>query len=170
VAFAEIDASLKGQEGRIAITALHGMRGVGKTTLAAAYAEKCRGDYRATWWVRPQATSTMRADLVALGIRLSWVGVDDKEDMAVDTVMERLRHEGEGILLIFDNAIDARALEPYLPRGGAAKVLVTSNAHAWRGFAAPVEIRVWPKETGADYLIARTGRGKEQNAAEDPRD
>ena len=42
--------------------------------------------------------------------------------------MERLRHEGEGILLIFDNAIDADALKPYLPRGGAARVLVTSNA------------------------------------------
>ena len=73
-------------------------------------------------------------------------------------MIERLRHEGEGLLLIYDNAVDADALKPHLPRGGAARVLVTSNAHAWRGVAAPVEIRVWPKETGADYLIARTGR------------
>ena len=81
-------------------------------------------------------------------------------------VMERLRHEGEGILLIYDNAIDAEALKPYLPRGGAAQVLVTSNAHAWRGVAEPVEIRLWPKEIGADYLIARTGREAERAAAE----
>jgi hypothetical protein len=81
-------------------------------------------------------------------------------------VMERLRHEGEGILLIFDNALDADALKRYLPRGGSARVLVTSNAHAWRGVAAPVEICLWPKEIGADYLIAdrsprgaRSGRG-----------
>jgi tetratricopeptide (TPR) repeat protein len=80
--------------------------------------------------------------------------------------MERLRHEGEGILLIYDNAIDADALKPYLPRGGAAKVLVTSNAPAWRGVAEPVEIRLWPKEIGADYLIARTGREAERAAAE----
>jgi hypothetical protein len=53
----------------VAITALHGLRGVGKTTLAAAYAEAHRGHYRATWWIRAQAESTMRADLVALGIR-----------------------------------------------------------------------------------------------------
>ena len=79
--------------------------------------------------------------------------------------MERLAHEGEGILLIFDNAVDADALKPYLPRGGAARVLVTSNAHAWRGVAAPVEIRLWPKEIGADYLIARTGRTAERAAA-----
>jgi hypothetical protein len=81
-------------------------------------------------------------------------------------VVERLRHDGEGILLIYDNAVDADALKPYLPRGGGAKVLVTSNAHAWRGVAAPVEIRLWPKEIGADYLIARTGREYERAAAE----
>ena len=101
-----------------------------------------------------------------LGMRLGWVGADDKEEPALAAVMERLRHEGEGILLIYDNAIDADALKPYLPRGGAARVLITSNAHTWRGIAAPVEIRLWPKETGADYLIARTGRAGERAAAE----
>jgi len=145
---------------------LHGLRGVGKTTLAAAYSEKHRGDYRATWWIRAQTEPSMRADLVALGVRLGWVGAEDKEEPALGVVMERLRHEGEGILLIYDNAVDADVLKLYLPRGGAAKVLVTSNAHAWRGVAAPVEIRLWPKEIGADYLIARTGRDHERAAAE----
>ena len=165
-ALAAIETALKRYEGRVAITALHGLRGVGKTTLAAAYAERRRGDYGATWWIRAQAESTLRADLVALGIRLGWVGADDKEEPAVEAMMERLRHEGEGILLIFDNAVDADALKPYLPLGGVARVLVTSNAHAWRGVAAPVEIRLWPKEIGADYLIVRTGREAERNAAE----
>jgi tetratricopeptide (TPR) repeat protein len=165
-ALAAIETALARHEGRVAITALHGLRGVGKTTLAAAYADRHRRDYRATWWIRAQTETTLRADLVALGIRLGWAGADDKEEPAVAATMERLRHEGEGILLIFDNAIDADALKPYLPRGGAAKVLVTSNAHAWRGVAAPIEIRVWPKKIGADYLIARTGRGKERAAAE----
>src|SRR5258705_13738841 len=107
----------------------------------------------------------MRADLVALGVRLNWVAPDEKEEPALKTVMERLVHEGEGILLIYDNAVDADALKPYLPRGGVSRVLVTSNAHAWRGVAAPIEIRLWPKEIGADYLIARTGRTAERAAA-----
>jgi tetratricopeptide (TPR) repeat protein len=160
------DAALRRDEGRVAITALHGLRGVGKTTLAAAYADRHRSDYRATWWIRAQTEAGMRADLVALGIRLGWISADDKEERAVEVVMERLRHEGEGILLIFDNTVDANALKPYLPRGGGARVLVTSNAHAWRGVAAPVEIRLWPKEIGADYLIVRTGREAERDAAE----
>ena len=165
-ALAAIATALQRYEGRVAVTALHGMRGVGKTTLAAAYAERHRGDYRATWWIRAQTEPTLRADLVGLGIRLGWVGADEKEEPAVAAVIERLRHEGEEILLIFDNAIDASALKLHLPRGGAAQVLVTSNAHAWRGVAEPVEIRLWPKQIGADYLIARTGREAEREAAE----
>jgi TIR domain len=165
-ALTAIEEALKGQEGRVAVAALYGLRGVGKTTLAAVYAERHRGDYRATWWIRAQTTSTLRADLVALGVRLGWISEDDKEEMAVDTVMETLRYEEQGILLIFDNAVDANALNAYLPRGGAAKVLVTSNAPNWREIAEPVEIELWPREIGADYLTARTGRLDERVAAE----
>lgn len=60
----------------------------------------------------------MSADLVALGLRLGWVGADDKEEPALAKVIERLRHEGEGILLIFDNAIDADALKPICRAAG----------------------------------------------------
>ena len=45
----------------------------------------------------------MRADLVTLGARLGWIAADDKEEPALAEVMERLCHDGEGILLIFDN-------------------------------------------------------------------
>src|SRR5262249_59731883 len=71
-ALAAVAAALGRYEGRVAITALHGLRGVGKTTLAAAYAERHRSDYRATWWIRAQTQPTMRADLVGLGVRLKW--------------------------------------------------------------------------------------------------
>ena len=43
-----IDEVLRRGQGRAAITALHGLRGVGKTTLAVAYAERHLNDYRAT--------------------------------------------------------------------------------------------------------------------------
>jgi tetratricopeptide (TPR) repeat protein len=165
-ALAAIEAALARHQGRVAITALHGLRGVGKTTLAAAYAELHRGDYRATWWIRAQTEPTMRADLVALGVRLGWVRRDDIEEPALAAVMEGLRHDGEGVLLIFDNAVNADELRPFLPRGGAARVLVTSNAYAWREIAEPVEIPLWPKNIGADYLVARTGRQQERQAAE----
>jgi hypothetical protein len=99
-ALATVDAALKRHEGRVAITAVHGLRGVGKTTLAAAYAERHRSEYRATWWVRAQTADSTRADLVSLGVRLGWVAADEKEAPGFDRVMERLRHEGEGLLII----------------------------------------------------------------------
>jgi class 3 adenylate cyclase len=45
-ALAAIEIALKRYEGRVAITALHGLRGVGKTTLAAAFWDRHRKDYR----------------------------------------------------------------------------------------------------------------------------
>jgi tetratricopeptide (TPR) repeat protein len=163
---AAIESALAGKEGRVAITALHGLRGVGKTTLAAAYAENKRADYRATWWIRAQTPDTMRADLVALGVRMGWVGAEEKEEPALGIVKEKLRSDGERLLLIFDNANNARELQPFLPQGGAAKLLITSTAPNWGGVAKPVEIEVWDKEIGAEFLIARTGRAKERSEAE----
>jgi hypothetical protein len=163
---AAIDKALGRNAGRAAISALHGLRGVGKSTLAAAYANHHCGDYLATWWIRAQTESTMRADLVGLGVRLNWVAADEKEEPALGTVLERLRHDGEGVLLIYDNAPNASTLRTYLPLGDAARVLVTSNAPDWRGIAEPIEIEVWPKDIGAEYLMARTGRKAERAEAE----
>jgi tetratricopeptide (TPR) repeat protein len=163
---ARVEKSLKRYGDRVAITVVHGLRGVGKTVLAATYAEKQRRGYRATWWIRAQAKPSMRADLAALGVRLSWIEPDTKEEEALAEVKQRLGNEGEGILLIYDNAIDVVSLNPYLPAGGAAQILVTSNSPAWRKVADPIELALWPKEIGADYFIARTGRSAERAAAE----
>ena len=56
-----IDAALENNRGRMSIAVLHGMRGVGKTTLAAAYAERQRMNRRAVWWIRAQVAPSMCA-------------------------------------------------------------------------------------------------------------
>jgi tetratricopeptide (TPR) repeat protein len=159
-ALAAIEAVFGNGEGHlaVAITTLHGLRGVGKTTLAAAYAERHRRDYRLKWWIGAHEETTLRAGLVSLGIRLGWVGKETEEEPALTAVMARMRDDGDGLLLIYDNAVGADAIERWLPRGGGARVIVTSNDHAWRGVAAPVAIDVWPVQTGADFLMARAGR------------
>jgi tetratricopeptide (TPR) repeat protein len=151
---------------RHTVTVVHGLRGVGKTVLAAAYAENNRATYRAIWWIRAHTEPAMRADLAALAVRLDWVAGDAKEEEALTVALERLRSEGEGILLIYDSAADTALLKPYLPRSSGAKALVTSNTHAWRSVGVPMELAVWPKEIGAGYFVARTGRAGERAAAE----
>lgn len=163
-----IEQALGRCEGRVAIAVLHGLRGVGKTMLAAAYAERHRSAYRATWWIGAHTDATMHADLVALGVRLKWIAGDDEEQAALAAVMERLRDDGKDILLIYDNAPGAAALRKTLPRSGVSHVLVTSNERSWRSLGEPVEIRLspWPVSIGADYLVARTGRMEDRAAAE----
>lgn len=162
---AAIETALKREQGRVAITALHGLRGVGKSTLAIAFADRNAGNYRATWWIRAETESTMRADLVGLGVRLGWIAADEKEEPAVAAVMQRLRDDGHSVLLVYDNARNAGEVRPYIPRSGTAHVIVTSNAPDWGGVAAPVEIDVWLSQIGADYLMARTATVRERASA-----
>jgi hypothetical protein len=148
-ALAAIEAAFRGGSDRlaVAITALHGLRGVGKSTLAAAYADLHRGDYRVTWWIRAQADVSLHADLVALGIRMAWVAPDEKEAPALAAVMEQLRAEGDGVLLIYDNAVDADALKPCLPRRRGARP---------HHFEYPCLAR--RRDAGPDHSLARGDR------------
>jgi hypothetical protein len=57
-------------------------------------------------------------------VRLGWVAADEKEEPALAAVRGRVRGEGEGLLLIYDNAIDAASLRPYLPPSGEPCALV----------------------------------------------
>jgi tetratricopeptide (TPR) repeat protein len=164
-AISAIDAALASHRGCVTVVALHGLRGVGKTTIAAAYAERHRGDYRIIWWVRAQSKHTIRTDLAALGVRLDLVPAGAEEESALTAVLEHLQHEDD-VLLIFDNADDLEALKLYVPSSGSAQVLITSTNHALRSVADELlEVSPWSPETGADYLIKRAGQKEEREAA-----
>jgi hypothetical protein len=133
-----IDTAFKLANGALAIAVLHGLRGVGKTTLAFAYAVRRADDYRAIWRISAQSEPTMRAELAALGVNLGWVDKNEKEDAALAVVMDRLPEDGDGILLIYDNSTDAVILTPYLPKSGSARILITSTSPAsgWRAIVS----------------------------------
>lgn len=148
-----------------AIIALHGLRGLGKTMLATAFARRHATRYRAIWWVRAEAPDTIRADLAALAVRLGWARAEAPAASAFEAALEGVQQEGDGLLLIYDNAVDAVSLRSFPPKTGDAHLVITSNTGAWRAIATPIEPALWPAETGADFLIARTGRTGEREAA-----
>jgi tetratricopeptide (TPR) repeat protein len=156
--------------GRVTVTALYGMRGVGKSTMAAAYAERHRADYRATWWVRAESDALARADLVALGVRMGWIG-DELSASSFAAVEEKLRTEGDGVLLVLDGALGMNGLSTaqtvgrYIPTSGASHCIVTTTDPALGTVAHVLEVGLWDEELSADYLTATTGRSAERATA-----
>ena len=158
-ALAAIETALQRYEGRVAITALHGLRGVGKTTLAAAYAERHRGDYRATWWIRAQTEPTLRADLVGAR-RAAGLGRRGREGGAGarggDGAAAARGRGHPADLRQRDRCQRAQALSAARRRRRKCwSPRTRTPGAAWRRRS---KSRLWPKEIGADYLIARTGR------------
>jgi AAA ATPase domain len=85
-----IETALKRYEGRVAIAALHGLGGVGKTTLASAYAERHCGYYGEPGGPRRKRNRPYGPILSRLAF--DWVGsADDKEEPAIEAMMDRLR-------------------------------------------------------------------------------
>jgi tetratricopeptide (TPR) repeat protein len=154
---AEIDDVLARDQNRVVIAAIHGLSGVGKTMVAAAYATDHRNDYRATWWVNAATPEAMQTGLVSLGVRLRWVPSDMGQEVAFPRVIERLADTADDILLIFDNALDPDAIAPYLPKAGRCRILVTTNSDVWRKHAIFIHLTPWAKEAAAQFLVARTG-------------
>ena len=82
-------------------------------------------------------------------------------------VVEAVRTELEqrtGWLLVFDNARRPDEIRPYLPRGSAGHVIVTSRYSAWGGVAKPLPVKVWEPEESVRFLLSRTGEADETAA------
>ncbi|MDR7277912.1 FxSxx-COOH system tetratricopeptide repeat protein [Catenuloplanes atrovinosus] len=144
--------------------ALHGLGGVGKTTLAVEYAYRFRSDYDVMWWIDAEQPATVAGQLAALGRELGLtVPVDDPDVVAA--VFGRLQ-SSDRWLLIFDNAEQPSSLAGLIPAGGGGHVLVTSRWPDWRGKARTVQVGVWSRAESVAFLRSRTRHDDERLLSE----
>jgi hypothetical protein len=154
---AELDAP--GPGGRVRVVhAVTGMRGVGKTQLAAAYARaRIDEEWRLVAWVNAENTAAMLGGLAAVAAALGLDEGTGDAEAAGRAVRRRLEADGDRCLLILDNAADPADLLPFLPAAGSARVLVTSNERAVGELGAGVAVDVFTWEEALAFLAGRTG-------------
>jgi hypothetical protein len=140
---ARLDAALA-DPGGVVVQAVHGLGGVGKSTLAAWWAAAHAGDYILTWWITAATPTDIDAGLAALAAALqpALSGVLPLEALREGAVQWLTAHSGW--LLILDNVTDPADIEPLLARAPAGRYLITSRrATGWHATGAvPVRLDV----------------------------
>jgi hypothetical protein len=107
---------------------LAGLGGVGKTSLARAYAQ--RHSYQLVWWIRAEDPAAVDAEFRSLLDVLLLPGDSVKVGDARAVVFAWLTQQNTPWLLILDNVPDAASVNGLLPPGNG-HVLVTSRATGW---------------------------------------
>jgi tetratricopeptide (TPR) repeat protein len=153
--------------GVLVVKALTGMRGVGKTQIAAAYAREC---INAGWclvaWINAE---TMPEALAGLALAADALGIETREVSAEEVgkkVRGRLEADGEHCLVLFDNVTDTTALRPYVPAAGKAHVVLTSTSERARNLGQYVEVDVFAEDEALAFLAERTRRDDPEGARE----
>ncbi|MFE9602648.1 tetratricopeptide repeat protein, partial [Streptomyces hokutonensis] len=160
---AELERALSAESQTITQT-VHGLGGVGKTTLALHYAHDHAGAYRLVWWIRSDTPELIEAGFAALTVRLRGEKSSDlTTTQAAEWAVGWLQTH-PGWLLVFDNAEkpgDVHAWTGQLRASG--RHLITSRYK--RGWVCePISLHVLDQDASLALLSGLVGGGEEDEA------
>ena len=143
-------------------TVLTGMRGSGKTQLAAAVAARCENEgWPMVAWINAASRKEIIADLYELTLRF---GIDAPKDVPPDTIirhfLDQLRSTDEtNRLFVFDNVENLDDLRDLIPEGSGVRVIITTTRHLdWISFGwLPITVGVFDRAQSIALLCQRTG-------------
>ncbi len=137
-------------------TAIHtitGLGGVGKSTVAIEFAHRRRACFDIAWWVPAEDPGLVPQYLAELAHALELADPAAPIGVAVARLRSELQRRDRW-LVVFDNAVDPRTLQPYLPVG-PGQVVITSRNPVWRAVATVVELAEFTRAEAVDLLTAR---------------
>jgi tetratricopeptide (TPR) repeat protein/transcriptional regulator with XRE-family HTH domain len=148
----------KPEGGRVSVVfAVTGIRGVGKTQVAAACArQRIAERWRLVAWVDATDEASVLVGLAQVAVAAGMGSASEDARMLAAGVRHWLEADGERRLLVFDNATDLDGLRPFLPAGGAAQVVITSSRRSVEGLGTPVPVDVFTENEALAFLAKRT--------------
>jgi hypothetical protein len=149
------DAAGHGQV--MVVCAVTGLRGVGKTQLAAAYARRrVREGWTLVGWVNAETTDSMLVGLARIAGRLGVADpLGDSRESAL-RLREHLQTRATDALLVLDNVVSPDVLREFMPATGCTQVMVTSTNQAFAEFSVAVEVPVYTRPESLRFLRERT--------------
>ncbi|MFF4147475.1 FxSxx-COOH system tetratricopeptide repeat protein [Streptomyces sp. NPDC001698] len=152
---------------------LHGLGGVGKTTLALQYAHTYLDKYTITWWISAESPESITSGLASLALRLNHpfatAGVTSTE--SVEWAISWLQSHS-GWLLVLDNAESPDVVSAIIGQAQGGHYLITSRVAAgWGHIASQINLDVLPLGDAVELItrissISGEGEQKKQLAIE----
>ncbi|MFJ6675071.1 tetratricopeptide repeat protein [Actinosynnema sp. NPDC091369] len=142
---ARLDEAVAGS-GRAAVVAVHGLGGVGKSTLAARFAESHAQAFGFVWWVTADSPAALDAGLAELAAAVApeTAGLPLEERVELGTRWLATHDEW---LLVLDNLTAPADAAGLLSRVRTGTVLITSRlGRGWRGVETVVLDALHPAE------------------------
>ena len=151
-------------------TVLVGMRGCGKSQLAAALAKQCEdANWSLVAWVNAVSPESIKSALVELAKQLQIDTSDlDNRDQIVRRCLDHLKSaRPANRLIVFDNIEDINHLRGLMPNGDGLRVVATTtNNTGWEHQDWKIiKVRVFDRSDSINYLLTIT-TSNDQNAAD----
>jgi tetratricopeptide (TPR) repeat protein len=144
----------------IAITqaqALCGLGGIGKTQIVLEYAHRYRDEYQAVLWVKSDTRENLLSDFLALATLLNLPEHYAQDQESIVAAIHRWMQHQTAWLLIFDNADDLTFVRNFIAPGSRGHILLTTRAQALGRLAHRLDVETMSPESGALFLLRRSG-------------
>ncbi|WP_369234350.1 FxSxx-COOH system tetratricopeptide repeat protein [Streptomyces sp. R21] len=144
--------------GQAVVHAVHGLGGIGKSTLAARWAAEFAQGHAPVWWITADSRAAVDAGLAgfAAALRPSLVTLLPQEQLGEWALQWLASHAGW--LLVLDNVSDPADVKPLLARATSGRFLITSRrAGGWQGIAEPVALDVLSVEDAVELFTRKRG-------------